>query len=209
MLKVNLGCGLSVVDNWINLDGSTTVRLQKSTVLGFFFRAVLKPRFPSEVNYGDVTRGLPLASGSVDLLYSSHMLEHLSLEGFWLALGEIQRVLKPGGVFRAVIPDLEASISDYFANTNANANTQFLQDTLLGIEKRPNSVWANCRSLFGNTNHLWMWDYKGIEEELKSAGFSEISRAEYNDSKIIDFSEVEDSGRWHNCLGFQCAKSHE
>jgi predicted SAM-dependent methyltransferase len=205
MLKVNLGCALSVAENWINIDGSPTVRLQKLFGIGYFFSAVVKPRFPRSVVYGDVTDSLPLATGSVDILYSSHMLEHLSLEDFRLALREIYRVLKPGGVFRAVIPDFEASIKDYLTNTSSSASIQFLQETLLGIEKRPKGIMANCRSLFGNSNHLWMWDYKGIEEELKSAGFSGISRAEFKDSKITDFAEVEDSERWERCLGFECS----
>ena len=158
------------------------------------------------MKYGDVCTRLPFPDESVDIIYSSHMLEHLSLEDFRLALCEIKRILKPGGVFRSVIPDLEVSIKDYLASSDTNASIQFLENTLLGIEKRPKKFLAKCRSLFGNSNHLWMWDYKGIEEELKSAGFSEISRAEFNDSKITDFAEIEDSERWDGCLGFECSK---
>tara|TARA_B100000795_G_scaffold238525_1_gene199711 strand:- start:68 stop:694 length:627 start_codon:yes stop_codon:yes gene_type:complete len=205
MIKINLGCGLSTADGWVNVDGSPTVRLQRLPIFGACFRLSTSPKFPASVKYGNVCTGLPFPDDSADIIYSSHMLEHLSLEDFRLAVGEIQRILKPGGVFRSVIPDLEVSIKDYLASSNANASTQFLQNTLLGIEKRPRGFLANCRSLFGNSNHLWMWDYKGIEEELKSAGFSGISRAEFNDSKITDFAEIEDSERWERCLGFECS----
>ena len=205
MLKVNLGCGLSVVDGWMNIDGSPTVKLQKLIGVGIIFRAVLKPTFPSEVVYGDVTRALPLANESVDILYSSHMLEHLSLTDLKSALVEIKRVLKPGGVFRAVLPDLEVCIKEYVQNKDPGANTQFLQKTMLGMEKRPKGLLANLRKMFGNANHMWMWDYKGIEQQLSLAGFHEISRAEFNDSEVTDFSEVEDFKRWEKCLGFECS----
>tara|TARA_B110000879_G_scaffold134833_1_gene176377 strand:- start:10 stop:633 length:624 start_codon:yes stop_codon:yes gene_type:complete len=203
-LKVNLGCGLSVVDGWINIDGSPTVKLQKLIGVGIIFRAVLKPTFPSVVVYGDVTTGLKLANESVDILYSSHMLEHLSLTDLKCALVEIKRVLKPGGVFRSVLPDFEVCIKEYLASNDEGASTQFLQKTMLGIEKRPKGLLANLRNLFGNANHLWMWDYKGIKQQLELAGFCEISRAGFNDSEIADFSEVEDIKRWEKCLGFEC-----
>ncbi len=208
MIKINVGCGLSVVEGWSNFDGSPTVRLQKLYGIGGFFKMALKPRFPSNVIYGDVVKGLTLTSGSVDLVYSSHMLEHLSLEDFRLALLEIKRVLKPGGVFRAVLPDLEVSVDDYIKNTDPRANTQFLRDTMLGVEKRPRTFLAQCRSLVGNSNHLWMWDYRGMAEELRLIGFTDISRSYYNDSKIPDFSEVEDVDRWESCLGFECQKPY-
>ena len=206
MLKVNLGCGLSVVENWVNIDGSPTVKLQKLSGIGYFFRAVVEPRFPSSVVYGDVTGSLPLATGSVDILYSSHMLEHLSLDDFRVALCEIYRVLKPGGVFRSVLPDLEASIATYLANADTDANTQFLRETILGTERRPKGFFGNLRSMLGNSNHLWMWDYKGIARELSSAGFMQVARAVYHDSTVPDFYEVEHIDRWQGCLGFECKK---
>lgn len=204
LVKINLGCGLSVVGGWLNFDGSPTVRLQRLPVVGAVFKRVVGPKFPDLVKYGDVVAGLPMDSQSVDLVYSSHMLEHLSLEDLKLALAEIKRVLKPGGVFRAVLPDLAVSIDEYINNDKASAGTQFLKDTILGIERRPNGISGKLRSLLGNSNHLWMWDYKGIQEELNLAGFSNISRCYYNDSGVPDFSEVEDADRWHNCLGFEC-----
>ena len=205
MVKINLGCGLSITEGWLNIDGSPTVRLQRLSGVGAIFRALVKPTFPKSVVYGNVVDVLPVASDSVDIVYSSHMLEHLSLEDFRLAIVEIKRVLKPGGCFRGVLPDLETSAKEYLANTDADANTQFLRETMLGIERRPKGFFEKFRALFGNSNHLWMWDYKGIEEELRSAGFSGITRAEFNDSKIKDFHEIEDSERWKGCLGFECS----
>ncbi len=48
-------------------------------------------------------------SHSVDAVYSSHTLEHLYAHELPLALAEMKRVLKPGGIMVATVPDLQAA----------------------------------------------------------------------------------------------------
>ncbi len=50
-------------------------------------------------------------------------------------------------------------------------------------------------------------DFKGISKELADAGFIKIRRAYFNDSADPRFKEVEDIGRWENCLGVECTKT--
>lgn len=59
----------------------------------------------------------------------------------------------------------------------------------------------------GNSQHLWMWDYKSIAQELENAGFIDIRTAEFGDATDTLFTEVEDRGRWKNCLGVECKKA--
>ncbi len=49
-----------------------------------------------------------------------------------------------------------------------------------------------------------MWDYKALAQELRDAGFVNIRRATFNDSADPRFKEVEDQGRWADCLGVEC-----
>ena len=49
----------------------------------------------------------PLASGSVDAIWSSHNLEHLHRHEVPAALAEFLRVLRPGGVVLLTMPDLQ------------------------------------------------------------------------------------------------------
>ena len=49
---------------------------------------------------------MPLPGGSVDLVVCCQVLEHLPFEQFDIALGEIRRVLSPGGRFVLSLPDL-------------------------------------------------------------------------------------------------------
>ena len=205
MVKLNLGCGLSTHDGWVNYDNSPRLKLQRLPLVGHFFK-LLKPTFPSEVFYGDITTRIPAQSNSVDFIYSSHMLEHLSLEDFKLALHEIYRLLKPGGVFRGVVPDLEASIEVYLSKTNPEAGSEFLKEINLGIEKKPKGVLSKIKSILGSSCHLWMWDYKGISFELDKVGYINISRAFFNDSNIQEFMSIEKFDRWNHCLGFECQK---
>ena len=51
-----------------------------------------------------------------------------------------------------------------------------------------------------------MWDYKSIAYELENNGFTNIRVASYGDSNDSRFEEVEDVGRWLNCLGVECEK---
>ncbi len=110
MKMINFGCGLSVATDWLNYDASPTLRLQKLPLVGLLAKSLVRPRFPDLVLFGDIARRLPEESSSADLVYCSHILEHLSLDDFRLALTEVFRILKPGGVFRGVLPDLEIDV---------------------------------------------------------------------------------------------------
>ena len=63
--------------------------------------------FPSNVKYGDIIKGLPVEDNSCDGLYCSHTLEHLSLQDFRIALKNSYKILKKGGIFRVILPDIK------------------------------------------------------------------------------------------------------
>ena len=83
---VNLGCGAVAHPDWVNLD----------------LQPLLDYVIPA-----DFLGPLPFADNSVDAVYHAHVLEHLSREDGRNFLKESVRVLRPGGVLRVVIPDLE------------------------------------------------------------------------------------------------------
>lgn len=204
--KVHVGAGLDGPDDWWNLDGSPTLWLQRLPLAGVLFRKFLPPRFSGRVEFGDVVRGLPLEVDSARLVYSSHMLEHLAYEDLRTALREIHRVLLPGGLFRGVMPDLEKEVADYLACNDPDPASMFMRSTLLGQETRPRSLPGRMRSLLGNSQHLWLWDYRSIAHELRLAGFVDIRRAQLGDSVDEAFAAVEAPDRWEGALGFECRK---
>lgn len=203
-LSIQYGCGLSEPEGWINYDSSLTLRLQRLPLIGKAFEGRVK--FPAGVQYGDVLKGLPHETESVDFVYCSHVLEHLALEELRKSLIETHRVLKKGGVFRLVLPDLEQLIKNYIEDGSDIAAPTFMVKTHLGTKSRPRSLKSQVIEMLGNSKHLWMWDEKSLSRELNIAGFKNIRRAQFGDGPDACFSKVELEGRWYECLGLQAEK---
>ncbi|MBL4671959.1 MAG: methyltransferase domain-containing protein, partial [Arenicella sp.] len=164
-------------------------------------------RFPQNVEYGDIIKGLPIPDNSCKGVYCSHILEHLTLDDFRQAITNTHKILQSGGYFRLVLPDLGYSIKKYINDSSDDAAFVFLKETSLGREKRNRGLIGFVQEWLGNSQHLWMWDYKSIAQELEDAGFMDIRKAEYGDATDPSFTKVEDKGRWKNCLGVECIKA--
>ncbi len=89
---LNLGCGSTFHSDWRNLD--------------------IAPH-SNEVEKWDSKNGIPSKNQSVDFIYHSHMLEHLSESDARKLIKECYRVLKPQGVIRIAVPDLEAICREF------------------------------------------------------------------------------------------------
>ena len=96
---LNIGCGEHFHPAWANID--------------------LAPQHPS-ITAHDVKTRLPFGDHSFDAVYHSHVLEHLSPESGQFCIQECYRVLKPGGVLRIVVPDLER-IAELYIETHIRA----------------------------------------------------------------------------------------
>lgn len=201
-LYVQYGCGMSAPAGWRNFDASPTLRFERIPLIGYLYTKNAQ-RFPRNVEYGDVVKGLPVAPGSCDGVYCSHVLEHLALTDLRTALRMTRAMLKPDGVFRLVVPDLETLARDYLSERSPNAAHRFMRQTGLGIEVRPRGVVSVLKAWIGNSAHLWMWDYQSLQSELSNAGFQKIRRAAFGDADDPAFQLVEDEGRWENCLGIE------
>jgi SAM-dependent methyltransferase len=66
-----------------------------------------------EVIGQSLLRPLEFADNTFDAVYHSHLLEHLPKRYAPVFLKECWRVLKPGGILRVVVPDLESSAREY------------------------------------------------------------------------------------------------
>ena len=92
MKYLNLGCGDRFFESWTNFD----------------FSSNSKYIIPHDLN-----QPLPCLNDYFDVVYSSHVLEHLNMESARRLLSEKYRVLKPGGCLRVVVPDLEKIARTY------------------------------------------------------------------------------------------------
>ncbi len=203
---VQYGCGFSAPEKWRNFDASPTLRFERLPIIGKLYTKN-DSRFPHNVEFGDIVSGLPITDNSCKGVYCSHILEHLSLEDFRLALKNTYKILKTGGYFRLVLPDLEYAITNYVNDSSPDAAYDFLRETSLGREERSRGLKGFVSEWLGNSQHFWMWDYKSIAQALENTGFIDIRRAALGDAVDAMYKEVEDEVRWKNCLGVECKKA--
>jgi len=87
MRKLNLGCGLRFHPEWTNMD--------------------LTSQSPY-VQAHNIRMGIPFPDGYFDVVYHSHLFEHIPKHKALSFLQECRRILIPGGSIRMAVPDLEA-----------------------------------------------------------------------------------------------------
>lgn len=92
MRLLNLGCGQRFHDDWINIDFSS----ENERIISY-----------------NLLAGIPFGENEFDMVYHSHLLEHFSKKQGENFMKECYRVLKPGGIIRVVVPDLEQIVKEY------------------------------------------------------------------------------------------------
>ncbi len=183
-VKLNLGCGLAVHHGWINIDGSLNAFF--GNLPSFFQRFIYKSTGASqyytndEYNkilknnifiHHDLSFGIPYSDATVDYIFSSHFLEHLFEKDAMNLLKECYRVLKPGGLIRISVPDLEYAVTLY----NQNQKDQTLRDYFFNDDRE---------NYF--SRHKYMYDYEMMFVRLKRLGFQKINRCTYRSGSLPD-----------------------
>lgn len=115
--RLNFGCGLEVTQGWVNFDvieapGVITPEVERREVKQSAYEIERHGRVYERL-FDQRTWSIPLEDGSIDLAVANHSLcaiEHL-LVPHWL--GELARVLAPGGVLRILVPDIVAAFRAY------------------------------------------------------------------------------------------------
>ncbi len=217
---VQYGCGARAIKGFINFDASPTLRIQKMPIIGSLLRPKLNCIFDNDVIYGDIVKGLPLKPNSVDFLFCSHVLEHLTYSDFQLALRNSYSLLTDGGVFRLIVPDLKEYVMHYISKsslekdlgfaTESSASFWFMQSTCLGSETSRSTIYSRLISAFGNSSHLWMWDRSGLTRALINAGFVDVEPFQKGQAVDSDMCAPEGDHMFtaHGlpCLALQCIK---
>jgi SAM-dependent methyltransferase len=181
-LRINVGCGASPTDGWVNFDNSFSVRaahwpmvIPVLTRLRLLDRqsAGLAARAAREnIRFANAAVRIPCPAGSAAAIYSSHMIEHLDRAEARAFLAEVLRVLRPGGVVRLAAPDLSRLAQEYRAAGDADA---FVAATHMGLD-RPVRLAARVRwALTGPRHHLWMYDGESLTRLVREAGFADAA----------------------------------
>lgn len=210
-LYVQYGSGpFSAPAGWKNFDASPTLRLQQLPLIGSLLKKRMHVTFHPDVQQGDILSGLPgVPENSCDGVYCSHVLEHLSYEDCLTAIRNTYIMLKPGGRFRCVLPDLETAARKYLDNLHgedSEANVKFMEETLLGRLQRQRGIRQLVQSAFGNREHLYMWDHISLAHQLQKAGFRQVRRCAFNDAADKMFRLVEEETRFNNAVALEATK---
>lgn len=207
---LNIGCGLSRGDSWMNVDTSPSLLLSKIPTVGRPLARQLKaPDWPTEVKYGNVLCENLLPEASCRLIFASHVLEHMSMIDARKALNNLHRFLMPGGIFRIIVPDLEACVKRYIercAQNDATAAEMFLEETGIGLKESRATIFARLRAAFANSRHQWMYDRYSLERILKETGFTAITPSEFGNWSDPRFGEIEDPQQQVFTVCFEATK---
>jgi predicted SAM-dependent methyltransferase len=98
---LNVGCGNKFHKDWVNVDMVSNSPYVRSH---------------------DLLHGFPFDAGVFDVVYHSQVLEHFPKEKAPWFMSECLRVLKPGGMVRVVVPDLEDIATEYLRHLHQNLN---------------------------------------------------------------------------------------
>lgn len=198
---VQYGCGLSCPDGWHNYDVSPRLKAERTPVLGWALRQTGNTIFPIGVKFGDIVAGLPHPEMSVDAIYCSHVLEHLDRESVQIALANTFSILKPGGTFRLVVPDLSWRIDEFKKMQETDpesAADTLLKNCHLGRQSATRGTIERLKLAMGNSAHLWMYDEALISRLIVEAGFIHVRRCSYGDAHESFWDQVENRNRFED-----------
>ena len=212
-LILNLGCGSKASDDpdVVNVDWSPYLRVARSRVLRGPAAALLDSgraqrlaQIPQNVRVHNLQKGIPWPDRSVDSAYHSHLLEHIDRDAAPVFLREVRRVLRPGGIHRIVVPDLEALCRQLLDDLqrpdraiDSPAHDGYV-NALLEQCVRRESYGTSCQrplrraienALLGDARqrgetHQWMYDRANLQELLEECGFSSVTVLDYLSSDI-------------------------
>lgn len=181
--KFHLGCGTIIIRNYLNIGwwshlGEDALYPNPTGVEGTYL-----------YNH-DLVKGIPAADNSLEVVYHSHLLEHLTnVEGIAF-IAACYRVLQPGGILRILVPDLELWSKNYIERN------QFFFDEYrrVGLADNKDLYPTNGAIFMGmlhNHGHKMGYDFETLKVILERAGFNRIRRTMVQDSDLADIAEVE------------------
>jgi predicted SAM-dependent methyltransferase len=150
-LRLHLGCGARLAPGWVNVDA--------------FERPGLDLRW-------DLRDPLPCPDDVAEMVYSEHFLEHLEQDDAEAFLGEVARLLRPGGVLRLGVPDAGLYLRAY-AEGRADffGSLQHLGGAVRALET-PAEVINQMFRMGGH--HRYAWDFDTLSRALAGAGFVNV-----------------------------------
>ena len=155
-MKLHIGCGPRRIPDYVNID----------------IREDIKPDVVDDIYTLEKFK-----SGSADVIYSSHVFEHVGRHDRLTVLKRWFDVLKNGGVIRVSVPDFEAVVKAY----QAGFPMEKLISLLNGSQRHPYDI------------HYYCYDFNALKSDLESVGFVDVRRYDWRQTEhanIDDYSQA-------------------
>lgn len=194
MLKINLGCGSHIPNGWVNVDyalGAWVAKLPVFSIINKKFK-IINFDWSEKIFMHDLRKKFPWEDNSVDVVYSSHTLEHLSKSEGQHFLTECHRVLKPNGIIRIIVPDLRA-IANKYMQGEIPAD-EMLDELYVSYESPNDGVLKQKLAPFIRFPHKCMYDTPTLLRIMSEIGFEVASKHAF-ESEIDDVRMIEHSDR--------------
>lgn len=163
MKQANIGCGPCYMDGWINIDISDK---HKTDICGNVLQ-------------------LELESNSFDSILLTHSFEHLQFpDDAVKALELFYKWLKPGGILRIAVPDLELAAKAY-AN---GSDLKFLYGGDFPGYYYKDTPGQRLNFFIKAWEHTNCYDFTMLRLMLQDAGFEKIEKKQPNESAIPGFN---------------------
>lgn len=158
-LKLNFGCGPNYKPRWVNIDIVEGADLQL-----------------------DMREAIPLPTGSAEIIYSEHFLEHLEYPVDAMHfLAECFRLLQSGGVISTGVPDTAWPLQSYSGLGDGRY-----------LEACTANAWHPdwCQTPLEHINyhfrqgdeHKFAYDFETLQAALVKSGFISITQRDFDPS---------------------------
>lgn len=166
---------------------------------------------PANILVHNLAKGIPFETESIDAVYHSHMLEHLDRDvapGFLL---EVKRVLKPGGIQRIVVPDLQLLCRRYLSHLEScdrdsqeipkhDGYVSAIIEQCVRKEGTGSTLQPPLRRMVENAmrgdarrrgeTHQWMYDRVNLSAVLTELGYKNPRQQDYRTSLITNWNDI-------------------
>lgn len=151
--RMNWGCGSYVDAGWFNSDLKSDPGIDLSV---------------------DIVAGLPLEDATFDHIVSVHALPMIPIPELLNVLGELRRVLRPGGTLRLCLPDLDKAIAAYQRNDRDYFHVPDEDESTVSGKMITQLLW------YGWSTTLFTFEW--TEDLLRRAGFATIARCDFGET---------------------------
>ena len=184
--KLHIGAFDVVHDGWLNTDVTPHMAIARVPGLPAALRRAGRlsdERWEAyrdgtfrQLHYLDLAQPLPYPDGAFEAAFGSHVLEHLTPGEAEGVLRELHRVLRPGGVVRIAVPDLDQVIAGY----DPASPDEFLF-----------GMWQGRDRSTSRHRHWWLYNERSLGDVLRATGFTDIRRESFGTGRCPDVERID------------------